>query len=162
MRNLIFILIASVFMASCATYYPFATAFPDPEIDKIVDTKLTRNDAYTLANEWMVEKFVSATDVIQYSDKEAGIIKGKFTLHTLSRHYSGSLVYKEKIEGLVTVRVKDNKAKITIVVTPIVEVGIDNNKWSEIALKTAKSIVVNLISSFETTMTTTTDVDEDW
>jgi hypothetical protein len=39
-----------------------------------------KNDLFVMANSWMVKTFNSPQDVIQYNDKEAGIIKGKFLI----------------------------------------------------------------------------------
>ena len=56
---------------------------PSPETEiKNVETKSNKNSNFIKANEWMVQSFNDAKSVIQFKDKEAGIVKGKYLMKT--------------------------------------------------------------------------------
>lgn len=155
------ILIGLFFFHSCATTYPFQVGFPNPNFERIVDTKYNKDEAFVIANGWLVEQMVSAKDVIQYSDKEAGMLKGKFYIH-YSRMVSGGQTGIVEVSGIITIMVKDNKAKIQIDVS-----GEKNqtligtyDKWTESELNEYKAKVDYLLNDFEKTMTE--EVNSDW
>ena len=47
------------------------------EVVQTVDTTMTKNQIYSLANEWFALNFKSANDVLQLQDKESGKLIGK-------------------------------------------------------------------------------------
>jgi hypothetical protein len=67
---------------------------------EVVATNYNQNKNYVKANEFLVEKFNSSKSIIQFSDKEAGIVKGKYIM-------TGG-------EAIITIKVKDSLSKITI------------------------------------------------
>ena len=91
--------------ASCGTVKYFTGP---PPVEKIITLTSNKNDTYIRANEWMVETFNNAESVIQFSDKEAGIIKGKY------RMYDSPSPYHDDISVIITVKVKDKAAKVNI------------------------------------------------
>ena len=71
------ILLTLLIMSSCATLVINYNNFP---MTKDIVTKVNKDDAFVIANSWMIENFKHADNVIQYSDKEAGIIKGRYII----------------------------------------------------------------------------------
>lgn len=69
-------------------------------------------DLYVKAASWMVDSFNSSDSVIEYEDKEAGIIKGKFRIFS-SRH---------EFEMSVTVETRPERARLSII-----PIGINGN-----------------------------------
>ena len=98
--------------ASCAS---IKIGSVDP-VQASVENTETKLNNYIAANEWMVESFVSAKSVIQFTDKEVGIVKGKYLLHYSPGVYVGYGVRTPDREGyaIITIRTKDNSADIKI------------------------------------------------
>ncbi len=68
----------------------------------------SKDRLFVIANSWAVDTFVSAESVIEFSDKEAGMIKGKYTTDFIEG------VYVYSLKSTFTVEVKDGAARITI------------------------------------------------
>lgn len=99
--------------ASCATAQR-VTWNPTDNLVKVYELSGSKNDLFTKANRWMVDVFTDAESVIQHSDKEEGVIIGKYLLHNevISGAYDasvGTIVY-----AIIDIRVKDDKARIEI------------------------------------------------
>ena len=89
MKKIIIIL----FLVTLSSCYSSKIVTAPKSIQKIINTEFKKNINYVKANEWMVESFNSAKNVIQFSDKEEGIVKGKYLM------YQG--VHRNKIYRLV-------------------------------------------------------------
>lgn len=77
--------------------------------ETIVEVKnKTSEDIFVLANSWAVDTFRSAESVIEFSDKEAGIIKGSFTAE-VGNFWTGVVTTKTTM----TIETKDGKARIS-------------------------------------------------
>ena len=98
--------------ASCASIH---IGNVDP-VHNLVENNKTKLNNYIAANEWMVESFNSAKSVIQFTDKEVGIVKGKYLLHHSPGVYVGYGVRTPDRDGfaIVTIRVKDKSADIKV------------------------------------------------
>ncbi|WP_299396496.1 DUF4468 domain-containing protein [uncultured Gelidibacter sp.] len=80
---------------------------------KTIELSSDKDSNYIKANEWMVETFGNVESVIQFVDKEAGIIKGKYMMYQgqpSSQYASGTASYF----AMITLRVKDNASKIEV------------------------------------------------
>jgi hypothetical protein len=82
------------------------------EADKAYQTIINvegkdKNSLYVSANSWFVDTFNSSGSVIQYQDKEAGKIMGKF----ISLHKDS--LYWYSVKSTVSVEVKDNKVRLS-------------------------------------------------
>jgi hypothetical protein len=110
MKKLVFILLFP-FMFSCVTSKVFNT--PEPVITSFSNSKTSAQN-YILANEWMVETFNNAQSVIQFSDKEQGIVKGKYFLKKTYQYSMGMPVGENTLSAIITIRVRDNQARIEI------------------------------------------------
>jgi len=69
----------------------------------IIEVKGSKNELYIKSNEWMVRNFNNAKSVIQFQDKEAGKIMGKYRMNSGPELFS-----------LISIIVKDNAVKIEI------------------------------------------------
>jgi hypothetical protein len=104
-------------LLSCVTTKPIMLSYEDYTAEKEIQSNRSKNDLFTMANSWMVEKFISSTDVIQYSDKEAGIIKGRFLLAGSLKDIWNGFSYNQidtRAFAIITVQVKDSVTKITV------------------------------------------------
>jgi hypothetical protein len=116
MKKLIFSIVCSIFLfSSCASYQTISA----PEtISKTIVVKSNHNSTFIKANEWMVQTFGNAESVIQFSDKEAGIVKGKYVMFkgVSATKYTAA---QEAYFAMITLRVKDKGARIEV--TPLAD-----------------------------------------
>ena len=104
----VLISIAIISLLSCGTLQSPETIDPIP-VQKIFETTKSKDELYTLSNSWMVDNFVSAKNVIQYQDKDAGIITGK----GINNMNVGGLG-KIDVKFTITIEVKKEKARLTL------------------------------------------------
>ena len=102
-----FLLTAIVFISwlSCASLETPLTEVP--KVQRIIEVNKPKDELYKLSNEWMAKTFKSSQAVIQYQDKEAGVIVGKgFT----------SVKYLGYVDTwfTMTIEIKDNKLRATL------------------------------------------------
>ena len=98
------LLIALFLVTGCATT---STENVVSEMNAIVEVPTkTADELFVLANSWAVDTFNSAEAVIEFSDKDAGIIKGTF-----SHEISGFNTYLTKTT--ITIEVRKGRARIT-------------------------------------------------
>ena len=76
-----FSIIALFFLYSCVTTQSITAPGKITETFNIPGSK---NELYIKANQWMVKTFNNAKSVIQFQDKEAGKIMGKYLMHNYS------------------------------------------------------------------------------
>jgi len=110
-----------IMMSACATTQ---TVLPPEQlqIQEIIEANRPQNELYVLTMEWMAKAFKSSKAVIQYEDKEAGMIVGKGFLEVqyMGEFAKGLLeaAMEERSEPVytwftLTVEVKDNKTRVT-------------------------------------------------
>ena len=87
---------------------------PDTKI-KNVNTTTDKDSNYIKANEWMVQTFNNAKSVIQFSDKEAGVVKGKYVMKVGVVSTSPYTQSTPDYYAIITIRVKDEASRIEIV-----------------------------------------------
>jgi PBP1b-binding outer membrane lipoprotein LpoB len=105
-------LVITVFMSSCSIT---RLEIPTPEAEtKNVETESDNNSNFIKANEWMVQSFNDAKSVIQFKDKEAGIVKGKYLLKAGVNSTSPYVQSSPSFYSIITIRVKDDLARIEI------------------------------------------------
>jgi len=106
------IILVSVTLSSCGLS---RTAINSPDAkEKNITNTFDQNDNYIKANEWMVQTFNNAKSVIQFSDKEAGIVKGKYIMKTGTISTNAYAASIPDFSATITIRVKDNAARIEI------------------------------------------------
>lgn len=121
------VILVILLFVSCASLGPTLT----PEqlrIVEIVDCPgIDKNRLFVRANSWAVDAFVSAESVIEFSDKEAGIVKGKYA--TSFSIYSFIFVYTYNARTTLTIEVKDGAARITIA-DPYTRMALTGGSWT--------------------------------
>ncbi|TXD45845.1 DUF4468 domain-containing protein [Polaribacter sp. IC073] len=105
-------LIITVFM-SCGAMSRVEIPTPEPAT-KNVETKSNKNSNFIKANEWMVQSFNDAKSIIQFKDKEAGIVKGKYLMRAGVVSTSAYVQSTASFYSVITIRVKDNISRIEI------------------------------------------------
>lgn len=110
MKKYLTLFIIAVLVTSCGVTKNLQAP---TSIERIVELNESKDKLYIKANEWMVSSFKSAKSVIQFSDKEEGIITGKY----LMKEGQAGSQYVAKVDdnyALITIRVKDNASKIEV------------------------------------------------
>lgn len=95
-------------LTSCATTQRTVTW--DGPIIKVYDATGSKDELFIRSNRWMISIFRDARNIIQYSDKDEGILIGKYLLH---EHYN-AVGMIETIYAIIEINVKDNKARISV------------------------------------------------
>ena len=67
------------------------------------------DDLFVKSNSWMVDNFKNANSVVQFSDKAAGVIKGKYIAPNIQ---DGMYLYD--IQSTITIEVKDERYRISM------------------------------------------------
>ena len=97
-------------LVSCASYQPITKE--ESTYSVVVNVpNIPAKDLYVLINLWFVDTFRSADNVIQYSDKEYGVIAGKYGFAV---SYSSPMV-KTYLNVFATIKaeVRNGKYRIT-------------------------------------------------
>lgn len=106
-KNTVFrVCVLVILFTSCANKYTPASQEQLTQSDIYNIEGKTKAELYVSANEWMAENFVNAKSVIQYSDKEAGKIVGKY----IDNSQEGSYYYTYK--SVMTISFKDGRIKV--------------------------------------------------
>jgi Domain of unknown function (DUF4468) with TBP-like fold len=102
--KVIYFSILFLIIASCSTTQKIPL---EDSYEKIIEVpNLSKDQLYIRANAWFVEAFKSAESVIQFQDKEAGSIMGKYVFK--SSYTSNKYHYR----NIISIDVRDNKARI--------------------------------------------------
>jgi len=86
-----------------------------PDTVKQVEVNESKNELFVKANNWMVETFIDAKSVIQFTDKESGTVTGKYLLKSeyVNLNTLNSRVSPE-VYAIIKIQVKDGASQITI------------------------------------------------
>jgi hypothetical protein len=104
MKKLLLLIVCVSSVLSCITATKIPLESPPPKIASF-ENGLSLSENYIKANEWMVETFNDPGSVIQFTDKESGIVKGKYVM----LNDESNTFY-----AIITLRVKDNAYRIEI------------------------------------------------
>lgn len=97
----------SIIFSSCATMMGTQASEEMKTLEKIIEFEnLSKDELYIRANEWFVDVFNSAESVIEFQDKEAGKIIGKYTFS-----YAEG-VYTYNMKQTVSIDIKNEKVRI--------------------------------------------------
>ena len=115
MKSKSIILLLTLFMtASCGVTYQTVSMQDKPFVMVYDNLEGSKDQLFLKANEWLVRTFTSSNDVIEYSDKEEGVLIGKYLFHgELVTGLYGSSV-DTRVYAKIDIRVKDSKARISI------------------------------------------------
>ncbi len=107
MKKIIIIIAAVLVLSLCSC---LTMQKEDVEAFQVVaEAAGTRDELYSRARSWFVDSFVSSTAVIEQDDKDGYIIKGKY-VDSVQRNIFCTV----EIESVITVEIKDGKARLTI------------------------------------------------
>ena len=108
MKNLIIILILFAVMASCASK---REAISTPEMTGTIDVpQRSQSYLYAKANRWIVTTFDEPKLVVQFSDKEEGLVIGKYLIFATDREDKKCPM----IYSTFNINTKDGSARIVI------------------------------------------------
>ncbi|MDR1288270.1 MAG: DUF4468 domain-containing protein [Treponema sp.] len=106
MKRIIYFIGVMAIFVSCVTTDPALTN--STAFSEVVNANgSSAADLYTHINLWFVDAFNSSESVIEFSDKESGVIKGKY----LFRSNDG--LYPYDCQSTITIEVKDEKYRIS-------------------------------------------------
>ena len=101
------IVVFGIIFVSCTTMPKSVEIEPFEEVVTVSD--ITADVLFVKVNSWMVDSFKNADSVIQFSDKEAGIVKGKYITPNVQ---DGMWLYD--IESTITVEVREGRYRISM------------------------------------------------
>lgn len=103
--NIIVLVVFVLLLASCTTIKTSEVK----GVTKVVEVPgESKDELFVKASSWMVDAFNSAKNVIQFSDKEAGVIKGKYRMTFPQFLATG------ECETTITIECKDGKCRLVV------------------------------------------------
>ena len=114
MKILSFISFCSIlFMSGCLTLTKVQFMEEDNYVEVFDDLQDNKHQLYLKANNWIIQAFNDAESVIQHSDKEEGVVIGKYLMSgTVQSNMYGSV--DNRVYAIIDIRVKDHKARLEI------------------------------------------------
>lgn len=112
---LTFVLVLSTMFTSCVSTKQTILDSP-PQKVQTIQNEYDKDSNFIKANEWMVETFNDASSVIQFTDKEAGVVKGKYVMRkgSVTAGLYGTSTTIEPFYAIITIRVKDQACRMEI------------------------------------------------
>ena len=155
MKQLLLLFIAATAF-SCGSMYNTELVEIQP-MEKVIEVDGAKNDLYVKANNWMVEQFVNAKSVVQFTDKESGTVTGKYNYKSIyATNGYGQQVSSNDLFAILKIQVKDNTAKITIMPESFNTVSGDwVPKSARYTREEAVQDLTSTLNSFESYMKTT-------
>jgi hypothetical protein len=105
------VFLLSLLLYSCASYQ--IISYDQPFVKVFDDIQGTQDQLFIKANEWMIKTFTNPSSVIEFTDKEEGIIMGKYLMFGEAKA-SAYISIDTRVFAKIDIRVKDNKARISI------------------------------------------------
>jgi len=138
-RWIIVLAVLSIVMAGCVTS---DFEYVNGPYEKIITISKTKDEAYSLTMQWIAQAFKSAKAVIQYADKDSGIIVG---------NGNGTADFGGLVPGTVsfkiTIDIKDYKERVTFSeVRPV----FDNSSSGQLAASITPGLTGHAWPKFET------------
>jgi hypothetical protein len=149
-------LLLVVFFTSCGASTKLTKVNIEP-VSKIINIDNSKSQLYIKANDWMVNSFNNSKSVIQFSDKENGIVTGKYLMKSifLTDGWSGS---NKEIYAIIKIQNKDGASKITISPAEYeYYTGFGQQDIHRFTQQDAQNQINDLLSSFEEFMTRAID-----
>lgn len=151
MKRYFIIAFTAILMSSCISGRLVEVA-PEP-VTSTFEFEDNQEELYIKSNSWMVKTFTDSKSVIQFSDKESGTIIGKYLVKPELISY-GLYGTQTKILGdvsaIITIQVKDKKAKISIVPNNFMRMsGVDKLITKEDVEDTINYLVANYAYSIK-------------
>lgn len=118
MKKTLLIFLAGTLISCGALTIQTTQISVEPFTKEIQIPESTKSELFISANIWMIQTFLDARSVIQFSDKEEGIIIGRYFLHETF----GDIVFygtnshhePKPVFAIIQIQVKNGTSKITI------------------------------------------------
>lgn len=124
MKNILYFALFIFSISSCTISKPIVVSFDEPLTSTFENLNGTKDELFIKANSWATSTFKDAKSVIDFNDKESGVIIGKYLLSqaTLSgTTYFGYGITStntgagtKDIFAKIEIRVKDNRCFISV------------------------------------------------
>lgn len=125
-------------------------------IDKTIVVEGSKNELFVKANNWMVEIFTNSKSVIQFSDKEAGVVIGRYLFKDFgTKTVMGKIVDFGEIFAIIKLQVKDGATKITIDTDDFIEIHSKANENYRYTKEKAVQEIYTLMDNYEHYLKTT-------
>lgn len=115
MKKLIVFVILAL-LVSCIA--PRIISLNQPYVKIYDDLNGTKDELFISANKWMVGIFNNAESVIQYFDKEEGVIIGKYLITGQLTFGDDDIYTGTKVFSQLDIRVKNGKARFEVDLEP--------------------------------------------
>ena len=115
----IILLLSVILTTSCGVQYNYKDIAP---VEKVYEVEGSKEELYVEAANWMAESFNDASSVIQFQDKEAGIITARYMLNPLIEPviFPGQ-GRKDANYAIIRMQTKDGASKITVIPVDFME-----------------------------------------
>ena len=114
-NNFYFILLTIFFLSSCASFKTFSFTDEDEIMDVFGNLNKTQSQLFIKSQEWLIKNFHQADHIIQFSDKEDGVMMGRYLLTSIPTYnLQGEIISSRDIYAVIDIRVKDDKARISV------------------------------------------------
>jgi hypothetical protein len=113
MKRMIFLVLMAAGLSSC--FAPGLVTFNDDDFVEVYEIPGTKDELFLKANEWMVSIFNDAKSVIQHSDKEEGVIIGKYLMVSADEN-SGlyNKTVKADVFAVIDIRVREGRCRLAV------------------------------------------------
>src|SRR5690554_4125322 len=108
MKKILLIALTAVFIISCETISGHQTETLET-YESIFESEGKKDELYLKSNKWMVETFKSSKSVIQFSDKESGMLIGKYIVkpaNTVTGLTGDKLTRQSEVSAIITLQLK--------------------------------------------------------
>lgn len=115
MKKSLYLILLLFFATSCGTTRMIT--IDEPTIKVYTDLVDSQDDLFIKANDWMISMFVDASSVIEFSDKEGGVLIGKYLMSGEIRtgySFYATATVDSRVYAKIDIRVRDGRARISI------------------------------------------------
>jgi tRNA threonylcarbamoyladenosine modification (KEOPS) complex Pcc1 subunit len=142
------IILFCILFTSCSTYEKVPANMES--ISEKYKIEGSKNDLFVKANNWMVEIFKDSKSVIQFSDKEAGVVTGRYLFKDFGNKYVlGERVDFGQIYAIIKLQVKDGATKITIDAEDFTEIHSEANKDYRYTKEKANQEIKSIMNKYK-------------
>ncbi|MFL1896844.1 DUF4468 domain-containing protein [Aquimarina sp. 2-A2] len=113
MKFLLSFFTLSLLFVSCAPLQTTPVAID--AVEKTINAQKEKDKLFVIANSWMVQTFKDAKSVVQFTDKDQGVVMGKYLLNTtVVNNTMMKTVDTFDVYAVIKLQVKDGQTRISI------------------------------------------------
>lgn len=144
MRNYVLVML-SIFLvlSGCATNPAITNS--TTYFDVVEVNGVSSADLFVKINLWFVDAFKSAKSVIEFSDKDAGVIKGKY----LFEGFGGQWASPYDCESTLTIETKDGRYRISFAQPYIYYYSMDRSKRGKVTPVHSEEFAAQIIEEWK-------------